>query len=145
MNMHARLAVERPTEFIMFLCDGTPGPGFPSWAGSQKPTLMKGKFCITLFWEIARSYSDDQWYFFLSLKWWPKNANFLLTLKYHMLRALLSKPGTSSNLTFFDQFDGGSENRNYPNFAFLAEAKEKLKSNRLRAVIRDCVQGLLHR
>lgn len=125
--MHARLAEEFSHEFFMFLLDGTPGPTFPSWALSEKPSCLKGRFCIPLYWEIAKSYSDDQWYFFLSLKWWPKNANFLITIKYHMLRALLSEPGISSNMTFFDQFDGGSENRNFPNFAFLAEAKDKLK------------------
>ena len=48
---------------------------------------MKGSFCIPLFWEVGISYSSGQTIFALALKWWPKGANFLIEIKYHLLRS----------------------------------------------------------
>ena len=127
MNTKSRMATQSPQHFMMLLIDGTPGPSFPSWAASAKPASMKGKYCIPLYWEMCRSYSSDQWIYVFSLKWWPNNANFLLEIKYHLLRALLSSGDPVSQAhTFFDQFDGAGLNRSYPNFAFLSEAYDKL-------------------
>ena len=42
-------------------------------------------------------------------------------IKYHVLRALLTSGQRHSNAKLlYDQFDGGSENRNYTNFAFYS-------------------------
>jgi hypothetical protein len=125
MDMHARCASMNPSKFAMIILDGTPGPCFPEWAKSAKPDSMKGKHCIPLYWEMAYSYSNDQWYYFLSLKWWPKGANFLIEIKYHILRAIFtSSDRCGEATTLFDQFDGGSENRNNPNMCFLSEVAE---------------------
>jgi hypothetical protein len=124
MQANARLAENFPEKFAMILLDGTPGPTWPSWIASAKPDSMKGKYCFPLFWEIGYSYSTQQWFYFLGLHWWPKGANFLLEIKYHLLRALFTQGVSAQVSTFFDQFDGGSENRNYPNFSFLAELAE---------------------
>ena len=126
MESNARLCGQHPTRFQMILMDGTPGPCFPSWANSAKPASMKGKFCLPLFWEIVKSYGNDQWYYFLSLKWWPKGANFLLETKYHLLRSLYTSTSPSAQArVLFDQFDGGSENRNFPNIALAVEMVER--------------------
>ena len=105
----------------MILLDCTPGHPWPSWVKSAKPDSMKGKFCIPHYWEIGKCYANGQWYHFVSLQWWPKGANFLIEIKYHLLRALFTSGLHSSTTVLFDQFDGGSENRNFPNLAFLSE------------------------
>jgi hypothetical protein len=120
-DFQAAMCEKYPQENFMLLLDGTPGPTFPSWAGGQVPSELKGSFGIPLFWEVGKSYSTGQVYFAMSLKWWAKGANFMLELKYHLLRAALSSPDSADVRNFFDWWDGGSENRNFPNFAFLAE------------------------
>ena len=75
-----------------------------------------------MFWEIGKLYSTKEIFYVFSLKWWPKGANFLIEIKYHILRAQRTSTGPSRLATrFFDWFDGGSENRNFPNLAFLSE------------------------
>jgi hypothetical protein len=44
-------------------------------------------FTLPLYWELAQHYSaDNQLYYFMSLHWWPKGANFILEAKYHLVR-----------------------------------------------------------
>ena len=126
MDANARFTQQHPSQFSMIILDGTPGPTFPCWPRSAKPDNMKGRYCLPLYWEIGKSYGNNQWYYFLSPHWWPKGANYLLEIKYHLLRSLFTshKPHALAT-TLLDQFDGGSENRNFPNFSFLSELVSK--------------------
>ena len=54
-----------------------------------------------------------------------QGREFFPEIKYHLLRSLFTSETSSAQANvLFDQFDGGSENRNYPNFSFLAELVE---------------------
>jgi len=129
MEANARLAQNDPHRFGMILLDGTPGPTWPSWAKSAKPDIMRGKFCIPLFWEIGKSYANDQWYYLISLHWWPKGANILFEIKYRLLRSLFTSGLYTKRTTLFDQFDGGSENRNYGNLVLSSEVFNEVATN----------------
>ena len=134
MINNARNSSNHPNLFTMILLDGTPGPTIPNWIKSARPDDMKSKFCLPWYWEIGKSYGNNQWYYFLALHWWPKGANFLIEIKYHLLRALGTSPQPHSQArTLYDQFDGGSENGNFPNLFFL--------STLMRQGLFDVVQG----
>ena len=126
-DFQAAMCEKYPLDYFMLLLDGTPGPTFPSFSGGTVPSELKGTHGIPLFWEVGKSYSTGEVYYALALKWWPKGANFLLEVKYHLLRAALSLPSSVDLKAFFDWWDGGSENRNFTNFAFLAKASHEMK------------------
>lgn len=61
-DANARMASQQPGMFAMILLDGTPGPTVPSFVHSAKPGSMKGKYCLPTYWEMGKSYSNNQWY-----------------------------------------------------------------------------------
>jgi hypothetical protein len=63
------------------------------------------------------------------LHWWPKGANFLIEIKYHLLRSLFTSGLHTKRTTLFDQFDGGSENRNYGNFVLSSDVFNEVATN----------------
>ena len=121
----------------MLLLDGTPGPLFPSWIGGSQPSSMKGLYCIPLLWEIGKSYADNKTIHIFSLPWWRKGANFLITIKYHLIWVVitsLEEVGRAS--VFYDYFDGGTENANFTMLLFLCDSVAKkvfgyVEANRL--------------
>ena len=91
-------------------------------------------FTIPLYWVLGKSYLDGKLYHIFSLKWWKKGANYLQEVKYHILRCIIFDDGYELNFciaralltgseacsqfrVLYDHWDGGSDNRNFVNFA----------------------------
>ena len=78
IEFRQQTAADPLSKSLAFVLDGTTSPTFPSSAGGSCATELKGLHCLPLFWELGHSFSDDQTYYFLSFRHWPKGANYML-------------------------------------------------------------------
>lgn len=117
-QLRARYARNNREKVIFLYWDYTRAVKIPAF--HPKIFDSRSKKPISIEWALCLDMGTGKKYFVLHTGNIGKDANTIITVAYCIIRALLtdaSAPYISAS-TFFAQFDGGSENANYPMLAF---------------------------